>query len=64
MDSLLAFGLLVATEAKAGPFDLGMVDVRSRINVNPKTAAVTINATAPRPRHEALPTQIRGTPCS
>ena len=55
------FGLLVATEAKAGPFDLGMVDVRSRINVNPNTAAVSIT-TDPGPRGEAFPTQIRGIP--
>ena len=55
------FGLLVATEAKAGPFDLGMVDVRSRINVDPNTAAVSIT-TDPGPRGEALPTQLKGVP--
>ena len=55
------FGLLVATEAKAGPFDLGMVDVRSRINVDPNTAAVTITAD-PGPRDEAFPTMIKGVP--
>ena len=30
------FGLLVRTLAEAGPFDLGWVNVRSRINVNPE----------------------------
>ncbi len=55
------FGLLVATHAKAGPFDLGMIDVRSRINVDPNTAAVTIT-TDPGPRGEALPTMLKGVP--
>jgi hypothetical protein len=55
------FGLLVQTRAKAGPFELGMVNVRSRINVNPSTAAVTIT-TDPGPRGEALPTRLRGVP--
>jgi hypothetical protein len=55
------FGILDATEAKAGPFDLGMVDVRSRIDVNPETAAVTIT-TDPGPRGEALITMLKGIP--
>jgi hypothetical protein len=55
------FGLLVATEAKAGPFNLGMLDVRSQINVDPNTAAVTIT-TDPGPRGEALPTILKGVP--
>ena len=55
------FGLLVATEAKAGPFNLGMVNVRSRINVDPNTAAVTVT-TDPGPRGEALPTILKGVP--
>jgi hypothetical protein len=55
------FGLLVRTKAEAGPFDLGYVDVRSRIDVNPNTAAVTIS-TDPGPRDETLPTMIKGIP--
>jgi hypothetical protein len=55
------FGLLVSTLAKAGPFDLGYVNVRSRIDVNPTTAAVTIT-TDPGPRGEAFPTIIKGIP--
>jgi hypothetical protein len=55
------FGLLVRTLAKAGPFNLGYIDVRERINVNPQTAAVTIT-TDPGPRGEALPTILKGVP--
>ncbi len=55
------FGLLVQTHAKAGPFDLGNVNVRSRIDVDPNTAAVSI-VTDPGPRHESFPTMIRGIP--
>ena len=55
------FGILVETEAKAGPFNLGVVDVRSRINVNPETAAVSIT-TDPGPHHDALPTMLDGIP--
>ena len=55
------FGLLVATEAKAGPFNLGMVYVRSRININPETAAVTVT-TDPGPHGDAFPTRLKGIP--
>jgi hypothetical protein len=55
------FGLLVATDAVAGPFDLGMVYVRSRINVNPETAAVTVT-TDPGPHGDSFPTRLRGLP--
>jgi hypothetical protein len=55
------FGLLVRTLAQAGPFDLGYVDVRSRIDVNPETAAVTIT-TDPGPRGEGLPSMLKGIP--
>ena len=55
------FGLLVSTLAKAGPFNLGLVNVRSRINVNDTTAAVTVT-TDPGPRGESLPTILKGVP--
>ena len=55
------FGLLVSTLAKAGPFDLGIVNVRSRINIDPSTAQVTITSD-PGPRDEVLPTSLRGVP--
>jgi hypothetical protein len=55
------FGLLVRTLAQAGPFDLGFVNVRSQINVNPETAAVSVT-TDPGPRAEALPTMLKGIP--
>jgi hypothetical protein len=55
------FGVLVQTPAVAGPFNLGMVNVRSKIEVNPETAAVTIT-TDPGPRGEAIPTRLKGVP--
>ncbi len=55
------FGLLVRTLAKAGPFDLGYVNVRSRIDVNPETAAVTVT-TDPGPHGDALITMLKGIP--
>jgi hypothetical protein len=56
------FGLLVSTNAEhAGPFNLGIINVRSRINVDRTTAAVTVT-TDPGPRGEVLPTMIKGVP--
>ena len=49
------FGLVVITRAEAGPFNLGNVVVRSRIEINPYTAAVT--ATTPK-----LPLIVSGVP--
>jgi hypothetical protein len=49
------FGLDIVTPAKAGPFDLGNVNVRSRLMVNPNDASVTVVS-------DPLPTQLKGIP--
>ncbi len=49
------FGLEIVTPAKAGPFDLGFVTVRSKLYIDPNNASVTILS-------DPLPTQIRGIP--
>ncbi len=38
------FGLLAVTHAQAGPFYLGNIPVRSAIDINPVTAAVTVTS--------------------
>ncbi len=56
------FGLLVSTDAThVGPFDVGIINVRSRINVDQTTAQVTVT-TDPGPRGEGLPTFLKGVP--
>jgi hypothetical protein len=53
------FGIEVSTPAVAGPFNLGTVTVRSRIEVDPHTAAVTITSD-PIPQFvEGVPSQIK-----
>ena len=51
------FGLEIVTPAKAGPFDLGFVTVRSKLFIDPHDASVTIVS-------DPLPTQIRESRCS
>ena len=49
------FGLEIITPAKAGPFDLGNVIVRSKLLIDPNNASVTIVS-------DPLPTQLKGIP--
>jgi hypothetical protein len=53
------FGMSVVVPAVAGPFNLGLVVVRSSIHVDPTTAAVTV-ISDPFPRMlDGIPTHIR-----
>lgn len=49
------FGIVDVTDATAGPFHLGNVVVRSKIEVDPFTAAVTVTS-------DALPQFVKGVP--
>jgi hypothetical protein len=55
------FGLSIVVPTKAGPFDLGNVVVRARINVDPYTTALTVT-TDPLPQVlDGIPLRLRTT---
>ncbi len=55
------FGLSVVVPAKAGPYDLGTVVVRGRIEVDPITSALTVTTNSPSQGY-AIPHILDGIP--
>jgi hypothetical protein len=54
------YGLSIVNPAKAGPFDLGQVVVRAKIEVDPATAALTVTTDSTGPY--AIPQMLDGIP--
>jgi hypothetical protein len=54
------YGLSIVNPAKAGPFDLGKVIVRAKIEVDPRTAALTVSTDQDGPY--AIPRILDGIP--
>jgi hypothetical protein len=54
------FGLSIVTPAKAGPFDLGTVVTRARLQIDPHTAQVTVVTDAAAPHW--IPALLEGIP--
>ncbi len=55
------FGVVDATNVEAGPFKLGWVYVRSRINIDPNTAVASVTTDA-GPHGDVLLTRLKGVP--
>jgi hypothetical protein len=53
------FGLSIVNPAKAGPFDLGKVVVRAKIEVDPHTAALTVSTDQIPHILQGIPLQIK-----
>jgi hypothetical protein len=53
------FGLSIVNPAKAGPFDLGKVIVRAKIDVDPHTAALTVTTDQIPHIIDGIPLQIK-----
>jgi uncharacterized repeat protein (TIGR01451 family) len=53
------FGLSIVVPVVAGPFDLGTIDVRARIDVDPSTAAVTLTSDPLPQSLDGIPLQLK-----
>jgi hypothetical protein len=53
------FGLSIVIPAAAGPFDLGTIDVRARIEVDPSTAALTVTSDPLPQSLDGIPLQLK-----